>query len=176
MAPGTCSIRRLVRGEDGIVRMEFASPQIERITGHPPQGFIDDPDLWWRLVHPDDADRVSTIAERCTAMAELFDEEYRMLTADGKVIWVHDISSPVLGPDGKLEYQLGFLEEISVRKDAEARLVEAEERYRVLAEQLPAVTYIESVEPGTTVASGVTYMSPRVVDLLGYPLEHWQET
>ena len=41
-----------VRGEDGIVRMEFASPQIERITGHPPQGFIDDPDLWWRLVLP----------------------------------------------------------------------------------------------------------------------------
>lgn len=165
-----------VRGKDGIVRMGFVSPQIEEITGYAPDRFIEDPDMWWRIVHPGDVDRVGAIAERRTASAELFDEEYRMVAADGRVLWVHDVSSPVLGPDGELEYQLGFLEEITARKDAEARLLEAEERYRVLAEQLPAVTYIESLEPGTSVAAGVTYISPRVEELLGYPPSRWRET
>lgn len=47
----------------------------------------------------------------------------------------------------------------------------AEERYRALVEQIPAVVYIDALdEAGTTV-----YISPQVEDLLGYPLADWHD-
>ena len=40
---------------------------------------------------------------------------------------------------------------------------------------MPIATYIEAVRPGTTEAAGVTYMSPQVELMLGYPAERWAE-
>ena len=33
------------------------SPQIEAILGYPPEAFMSDPELWPRLIHPDDLER-----------------------------------------------------------------------------------------------------------------------
>ena len=49
------------------------------------------------------------------------------------------------------------------------RLQVAEAKYRLLVEQIPVVTYIDSVDP----ESSTIYMSPQVEDLLGYPAEEW---
>jgi PAS domain S-box-containing protein len=48
-------------------------------------------------------------------------------------------------------------------------LREAEQRYRLLVEQMPSVTYIQPVGP----ESRMTYMSPRIEELLGLPPSHW---
>lgn len=53
---------------------------------------------------------------------------------------------------------------------AMALIPDAEERWRALVEQLPAVVYIDAIdEQGTTV-----YVSPHVEALLGYSLEQWR--
>ena len=49
------------------------------------------------------------------------------------------------------------------------RLQVAEAKYRLLVEQIPVVTYIDAVDPG----SSTIYMSPQVQDLLGYPADEW---
>ena len=54
------------------------------------------------------------------------------------------------------------------RKEAEARLREAEERYRVLVDNMPPVAYVEQLGEGRPV-----YMSPRVEDLVGHPPERF---
>ena len=62
--------------------------------------------------------------------------------------------------------------EIGERRRAEADLRTAEHRYRLLAEQIPAVTYIwesnrpEGADPGN-------YTSPRIEQLLGYTVDEW---
>jgi two-component system cell cycle sensor histidine kinase/response regulator CckA len=63
----------------------------------------------------------------------------------------------------------GFIRDLSASVSAEAELKSAETRYRSLVEQLPLVTYINSV----TAQPATVYISPQVVDLLGYPAERW---
>jgi PAS domain S-box-containing protein len=63
----------------------------------------------------------------------------------------------------------GTLSAAIVRERAEAELRETEERYRALAEHLPAVTYREPLE----LTSGDFYISPRVREVFGYTPEEW---
>jgi PAS domain S-box-containing protein len=56
------------------------------------------------------------------------------------------------------------------RERARVALQAAEERYRNLVEESPAIVYLLDVEHGPP---RVTYISPQIVDLLGYPREAW---
>ncbi len=96
-----------------------------------------------------------------------------MIAADGRTVWVHDSSIPVFAPDGSLDYFLGFMIDITERKLAEERQRATEQRYRDLVERLPAVTYLQSVVPGTNVAEATTFMSPLIEGILGYPVDRW---
>src|SRR5215207_5069928 len=62
--------------------------------------------------------------------------------------------------------------EISERRRAEGELRTAEHRYRLLAEQIPAVTYTwEANRPGGPPVGD--YTSPRIEQLLGYTVDEW---
>jgi PAS domain S-box-containing protein len=63
----------------------------------------------------------------------------------------------------------GTLSAAIVRERAEANLRETEERYRALAEHLPAVTYREALQHSPQ----DFYISPRVRDVFGYSSEEW---
>jgi PAS domain S-box-containing protein len=61
--------------------------------------------------------------------------------------------------------------DITAEKQTEERVRVAEERYRTLVEQIPAITYIDALE-GTDPARGHTvFVSPQVEDILGYTPE-----
>ena len=65
--------------------------------------------------------------------------------------------------------------EIGERRRAEADLRAAEHRYRLLAEQIPAVTYIWEPDPPGG-AEHQNYTSPRIEQLLGYTIDEWHAT
>ena len=64
--------------------------------------------------------------------------------------------------------------EIDERRRAEAELRDAEERYRALAENIPAVTYIWDIDP-TPDRSPLSYTSPRIEQMLGYSVHEWRQ-
>jgi PAS domain S-box-containing protein len=162
-----------VPAEGGPAFQGFVSPQVLDVLGYPPERFTTDPSFWFDVMHPEDRDRLKAADAFDSADTSLFDEEYRMVAADGRTVWVHDSSIPIFAPDGSLEYFLGFAIDITQRKLSEERQRETEQRYRDLVERLPAVTYLQSVVPGTSVAAATTYMSPLIEGILGYPVERW---
>jgi diguanylate cyclase (GGDEF)-like protein/PAS domain S-box-containing protein len=72
---------------------------------------------------------------------------------------------------GEFSGMLGVAVDITGRVRAEENLREAEQKYRTLVEQIPAVTYIDLADDlGTSV-----YTSPQIEQMLGYTPEEWQE-
>ena len=144
----------------------YLSPQVEHLLGFDRAAF-DDPELWHRLIHPDDRDRVVAEWEAASERASAFRAEYRMRTIEDRTIWVRDESVPVgRDEDGHRIYQ-GVVFEITDRKQAEEELARAEERFRTLVEQLPVVVYQDALDDVST----ALYLSPSYERMFGYTVE-----
>jgi PAS domain S-box-containing protein len=97
--------------------------------------------------------------------------EITALARDGREFPVELAIVPI-EHEGRYEFS-AFLRDISARKDAEERLREAEERYRILVEQLPMITYVDV--PGETPEELwlPQYVSPQLESMLGWSPEEW---
>jgi PAS domain S-box-containing protein len=153
----------------------YMSPRIEDLTGYPPDRFLASREFWFTLVHPDDLARVEAADELAEATSSSYVEEYRMVTADDRVIWIRDEAVHVTATDERSGHWIGLIVEITREKEAEARAAEVEERYRTLIERLPIVTYIDA--PDESLAN--LFVSPQINELLGRPSgatgEEWAE-
>jgi diguanylate cyclase (GGDEF)-like protein/PAS domain S-box-containing protein len=113
--------------DDGVSdggRLAYMSPQISGILGYRPDEFVDDPELWPGLIHPDD--RVAAIAayNEHWRTGRPLRAEYRMLTRDGSEVWVRDEAYAMTDAplDGRPVSQ-GLLIDTTDRKRLEAQLI-----------------------------------------------------
>ena len=151
-------------------RYAFLSPQIEPILGFTPDEATSDPRFLLRTLHPDDLERIREANVRAEVTGEPFDEEFRRLTKDGQIRWMHDRAVLVRDDDGAPRFWHGVAIDITDRKEVERNLRLVEERYRTLVEQIPAVTFIET--PGAPPdETWFTYLSPQAVDIFGFTSE-----
>lgn len=74
---------------------------------------------WSRSVHPEDRDQVLTDWFACTGKGQEYSNEFRLLTREEIVRWVHVRSSPMLSDKGNLLGHVGTVEDITERKQAE---------------------------------------------------------
>ena len=152
--------------------IHYHSPQIAALLGFDPDEWVNDPVFWQTRLHPDDQKTVRLSDERANATGAPFTIEYRLLARDGKVVWIRDSGILVRAADGRPRCWQGVTIDITTAKEAEARLADAENRFRTLVEQLPAAVFqVELEEPYATL-----YISPQVEQLLGYPASEWLET
>ena len=150
----------------------YTSPRIEQLLGYTVQEWETDPDFWMSRLHPDDRQLVLTAAIRSETTGEPFSMEYRFLHKDGHIVWVLDEAILLERDDaGKPRIFQGVTIDITTRKTAEARATEADERYRTLVEQIPAITYIEVPTPGLPDESRLVYLSPQTREIVGFTAE-----
>lgn len=114
----------------------YTSPQSERLLGYTTQDWDDDPDLWAKILHPLDRDRCIAAQARHVETAEPFDETYRVVARDGRILWVRDVAVIVYDEDGTPLYSQGFLLDITAQREAELALQAAVEREHAGAERL----------------------------------------
>ena len=150
----------------GIVR--YQSPAIAWMLGYSSEDFIGK--NAFDYVHPDDLQRVEmAFAEGLKDPGRVPSAEYRFRHKDGSWRWLESVGTNLIEEPGVGAYVINS-RDITRRKEAEGRLREAEERYRTLVEQIPAVTYIDPVDaPDTSL-----YTSPHIERMLGYTPEEWQ--
>ena len=122
--PGVVYISPLI----GTPEFAYISPQVEQLLGAPPQewcaGFFNS---WVEYVHPEDHERVWEEIDHTISTGVPFCSQYRMITRDGRTIWVLDRANLVLAVDGKTQVLQGLLFDITDRQRAEAELARAKE-------------------------------------------------
>jgi len=103
--------------------MEFMSKGIEQITGYPASHFIgNEARSYASVIHPDDRTLVEEEVDACVARREPFILEYRVLTATGDVLWVHEQGRAICGAYDEVLYLDGSIFDIGERKRLEAKL------------------------------------------------------
>jgi diguanylate cyclase (GGDEF)-like protein/PAS domain S-box-containing protein len=100
----------------------YISPQIEALTGYPPDEWVEDKNLWEKLLHPDDRDSVQSEIRRMNETRQPSASEYRMIARNGKVVWVRDEAVLVKDEKGKPRFWQGVLHDITQRKLREEEL------------------------------------------------------
>jgi len=101
-------------------RFTFVSKQSERLLGYSPERWL--AELTWQdLIHPDDLDYVFAICGKAIEEGQNHDLEYRMIAADGRVVWIRDIATVVVDGDRPTKVR-GVLLDISERERAEEAL------------------------------------------------------
>jgi PAS domain S-box-containing protein len=73
--------------------------------------------LWADVMHPDDRDWVVASCAEANASGLAWHAEYRMLTRDGRVVWVRDMATIVRGSDGQPLCWQGVMIDITALKD-----------------------------------------------------------
>jgi PAS domain S-box-containing protein len=152
---------------------EFLGNATERLLRMPSGAFIADPDLWADRIHPEDLGRVLATWRTTTEPDAEYHLEYRMRATDGRVIHVLDDARVVEDPDDHVRRWHGVVVDVTAERDTGPDVFEAEERYRLLVEQLPAVTYIDEVPADDPSDLTPVYISPQIEDMVGYPLAEW---
>ena len=123
------------------------------------------------ITHPDDLDAdLDQVRRMLVGEIRTYQMEKRYFHKEGQVVWALLSVSLVHDEEGEPLYFVSQIQDISERKRAEQKIRAAEQRYRTLVEQIPAVTYIDPVDdPDTSL-----YTSPQIEQMLGYTPQEWQ--
>ncbi|MHA1371708.1 MAG: PAS domain S-box protein [Promethearchaeota archaeon] len=118
-----------------------------------------------RFLHPEDVDENwRQFIKELEDLNEVV-KEFRLLGKNGNYIWFEIKGKKFVAEDGKTKTLL-FARDISKRKFAEQRILESEQKYRSLVNNL-SDTIVKLDRNGA-----VLYSSPQIFDLLGlYPSE-----
>ncbi len=100
----------------------YISPQIETVLGFSPIEFINDSTLWKQQVHPDDYQRLIDHIKHTCAEDMPFCCEYRMFTADERIVWLRDEAKIIKDEKGKLLFLQGVIFDITARRRTEEML------------------------------------------------------
>ena len=168
------SYRELVERIPGVIYRDaldekastlFIGPLIKDLTGYSSEEWVADPDLWLKLLHPDDRTRVIAENKHHLETGEQFRSDYRLLARDGRIVWVRDEAVSICDSSGHPLYDQGIFIDITERKLAEEKIHLSEERYRILAENMSDTIWLMDMSLRTT------YISPSVTRLRGFTLD-----
>lgn len=107
---------------DDVSSTIYISPQVEPLLGYPVERWIEDKDLFVKLLHPDDRERVMQSIDQCNKSGQPFLDDYRLIASDGRVVWIRDEAHHARDKDGGLHQMQGLMMDVTERKEAETRL------------------------------------------------------
>ena len=116
----------------------YLSPRFKQILGYSADEVPNDFATFVGRVHPDDRKQVGgrISGNLPETDAETFEDEVRVLCKDGNFRWVAARGRLVRSPEGKPMRFIGSIRDITVRKEAEAKLAASEKRLRDILDSI----------------------------------------
>jgi len=100
----------------------YVSPQVEELLGYTPHEWMNDGDLWLRIMHPDDRARAAAENQRHNETGETFSLDYRIYRKDGRIVWVHDEARMFRDERGVPTFSLGVMIDITEIKRGDEKV------------------------------------------------------
>lgn len=115
------------------LQFTYISPQVEELTGFPPEEW---PDFasWAERVHPDDREYAINFCQGETARGNNHAFEYRMINAQGEVVWIRDVVNVIM-EDGRPVILRGHFIDISEQKQMALALQKAHDELELRVEE-----------------------------------------
>ena len=135
----------------------YISPAYEKIWGNSVQSLYQNPSSWMELIHPDDRDRVEIALQNQIEIGG-FNEEYRIIRADGDLRWIYGRTFLVHNQVGEVDRIVGIAVDITARKQAEEAILEAKNKEILLQE------IHHRVKNNLQIVSGLLYLQSRYVE------------
>jgi len=146
-------------------RLVYVSPSCRRITGYEPEDFKKDAKLLFKMIHPDDRPAFDEHLRFARKSKSHTEEEFRIIRKDKKTRWISSCSQPVYDAEGQYAGLLTSNRDVTDSKNNDDVFRESENRYRMLAENMNDVIWTMDK------TFQLTYISPSVLQLLGYTVE-----
>jgi PAS domain S-box-containing protein len=113
------SVRAVVRrAEPSSFRTTFVNKHVEEILGYPVKGWLNNPSFWVEHLHPEDRERTVAFTEKAIQEQRNHELEYRMIAADGRIVWLHEIVNVIVENGVTIEL-VGVSGDITARKRTE---------------------------------------------------------
>jgi len=106
----------------GTLQFAYIGPQIEQLLGWSPVSWVTVED-WASRMHPEDR---AWVVDYCVAQSKSgtdHEADYRALTKDGEYVWIRDVVHVVRNAQGEVEALIGFMFDITERKNTEQKLI-----------------------------------------------------
>ena len=123
-------------------RWHYVSPQIEPLLGFSPAEWMANSDLWYERIHPDDRGR-AVAEDEDSLKSGRYENEYRLIARDGRVVWCRDEGVLIGGEDLKSPLLHGVMYDITERKRAEEAMRDTEQRLQAIIDNSAAVIYVK---------------------------------
>jgi diguanylate cyclase (GGDEF)-like protein/PAS domain S-box-containing protein len=154
----------LFRGfADGSV--ELCDRKAEAMTGYTKEEFDSRKVKWTDLIHMEDRGQFKHTLTKALKSDKTFTREYRILSKEGRIAWVHERSQVLCDADGRIESVIGLFFDITETKALEENLRKAERDFRIVVDNIPAVTF--KGYPGGT----MDFFDKKIETLTGYSPE-----
>jgi PAS domain S-box-containing protein len=138
----------------------YVSPSTTVMTGYTPEDHYNDPDLGFKLVHPQDRHLLEAATQGGNDPTSPL--VLRWVHKDGSIVWTEQRNVSIFDEAGELTAIEGIARDITERKHTEEALKAAEERFRTLVEYSSDEISILSID------GELIYESPTVSPTLGY--------
>jgi len=134
---------------------EYVSPAATAITGYTPEDHYTDPQLGFKLVHPDDQNLLKQAIQGQHPNTLL---TLRWVRKDGKVIWTEQGNTPIYDAAGNLIAVQGIARDVTERRAAQEEI----RKLSLAVEQSPTTVVVTDTQ-GT-----IQYVNPKFTEITGY--------
>ena len=128
----------------------FVSSKIETILGVTEREWLNgDISVWSDRIHPEDRQRVVNAYFQLSEVGQSYNEEYRIITHDRRLLWIHDKGDVLQNNTGDLILH-GVMFDVTAIKQGEEKLHKSERQMRNILENLELIAVILDTDGNIT--------------------------